>query len=232
VLLAQAHIDNGDPKKALVVGGEVARQFPDQPVAQMLSKAVCAQAHQHAGNVEEAASLMADVERAMGDMPLADSHKLLIARTALATGRLEIGQGLIESIARNNTDRPLVVAAALRAAQGTAVEEACQSIVERAGADVQQALRELQQAKRDSDFARAIEIGEAALQSSPGNFTVQMELCTLYLVAMGRLGQAEQHGARAHELLALLDERQPNHTRVAAAKKFYRERLAASGAVA
>jgi tetratricopeptide (TPR) repeat protein len=196
----------------------------------MLSKAVCAQAHQRNGNTQEASALMADVERTIGQTPLGDAHKLLIAKTALATGRLQVGQGLIEAIARNNTDKPLMVAAALRAAQGTPVEAACQDIVERAGSEVQQALKDLLQAKRDGEFARALEIGEAALALSPANFTIQMELCTLYLVAMGRLGQAQQHAQRARELLGALEERQPNHNRVASARKFYRERIAAAGA--
>src|SRR6185369_4099730 len=197
VLLAQALLDNGDPKKALAVGIDMAKQFPEQPEAQVLSKAVCAQAHQRTGNEKEAASLMADVERAMPQTPLGDAHKLLIAKTALATGRLEVGQGLIESIARNNTDRPLVMAAALRSVQGTAIESACQAAVERAGADVQRALRDLLHAKREGDFERALEVGEVALELSPTNFSVQIELCTLYLVAMGRLGQAQKHALRA-----------------------------------
>lgn len=230
VLLAQALIDSGDPKKALVVGAEVAKQFPDLPEAQVLSKAVCAQAHQQTGNAAEAAALMAEVERTLGDTPLPDAHKLLIAKSALATGRLEVGKELIEAVARNNSDRPLMVAAALRAAQGTPVEGACQAIVARAGNELQQALRDLQQAKREGDFARAIGVGEASLALSPTNFTVQMELCTLYLVAMSRLGDAERHAARARELLATLEERYPEHNRVAAAHKFYRERMAAAPA--
>jgi len=231
VLLAQALLDNGDPRKALAVGIDVAKQYPEQPVAQMLSKAVCAQAHQRTGNEKEAASLMADVERAIAQTPLADSHKLLIAKSALATGRLAVGQGLIESVARNNSDRPMVMAAALRAAQGTAVEGACQDIIARAGSEVQQALRDLHHAKREGDFARAIEVGEVALALSPENFSVQIELCTLYLVAMGRLGQTQEHALRARDLLAALDERQPNHPRVAAARKFYRERLSDAAVV-
>lgn len=230
VLLAQAHLDNGDAKKALAVATDAARQFADHPVAQVLTKAVCAQVHQHTGNTGEAAKLMAEVERGVADMPLPDQHKLLVAKSALATGKLDLGQSLIESVARNNTDRPLVVAAALRAAHGTPVEGACQEIVERAGSEVQQALQDLQRAKREGDFAQAIEVGEKALQLSPANFTVQIELCTLYLVAMSRLDTPREHAARAKDLLGLLEARHPNHMRVASARKFYRERLAAAAA--
>ncbi len=232
VLLAQALLDHGDPKRALSVGADVARQFPDLPAAQLLSKAVCAQAHHRNGNAQEAAALMAEIERAIGDTPMGDAHRLLVAKSALATGRVELGQGLIESVARSNTDRPLVVAAALRAAQGTAAEGACREIVARAANDIQRALHDLQQAKRDGDFARAIDIGESALALSPGHFTVQMELCTLYLVAMARLERPAEHASRARELLAMLEERHPEHNRVAAARKFYRERLAAAASVA
>ena len=143
-----------------------------------------------------------------------------------------MGQGLIEAIARNNSDKPLIVAAALRAAEGTPVEAACQTLVERAGAEMQRALDGLHQAKRSGDFAQAIEIGESAFRLSPANFSVLIELCTLYLVAMSRLGKAREHALRARELLASLEERHPNHSRVAAARKFYRERLAQAGAAA
>jgi CheY-like chemotaxis protein len=232
VLLAQALIDNGDPKKALAVAADVAKQYPDQPAAQVMSKAMCAQAHQQSGNAAEALKLMAEVEAELGATSLDDTHKLLVAKTALATGRHDIGQELIEAIARNNTDKPLVVAAALRAAAGTPVEAACHSLVERAGAEVQRALEGLLQAKRNGDFAQAIDIGESARQLSPANFSVLIELCTLYLIAMSRLGKAREHALRARELLASLEERHPNHTRVAAARKFYRERLAQAGAAA
>lgn len=227
VLLAQALVDSGDTKRALSVAADVVKQFPEDPAAQMLSKAVSAQAHQQNGNSAEAALLMAQVEQAIGETALDDTHKLLVAKTAMATGRLEIGQELIAAIARNNTDRPLMVAAALRAAHGTPVEGQCMALVERAGADVQQALETLKEAKRNGDFENAISVGEVALSLSPTNFIVLIELCTLYLVAMGRLGQAEVHAARARELLTSLEEKHPNHSRVAAARKFYRERLSA-----
>jgi CheY-like chemotaxis protein len=232
VLLAQAHLDNGDAKKALAVATDAAKQYADHPVAQVLTKAVSAQAHQRTGNVEEAGKLMAEVERGLQVTPLPDANKLLVAKSALATGRLELGQGLIESVARANTDKPLMLNAALRAAQGTPVEAACQDIVAKAGAEVQQVLQDLQLAKRNADFVRAIELGESALAVSPSNFHIQIELCTLYLVAIGRVaGGAAEHAARAQDLLQELDSKHPNHTRVAAARKFYRERVAAAGAL-
>jgi CheY-like chemotaxis protein len=226
VLLAQALFDNGDPKKALSVATDAARQFPDDPGAQVLAKAVCAQVHQHNGNTAEAAKLMGEVERALEGAMLGDANKLLIAKSALATGRLDLGQQLIGSVARDNTDKPLMLNAALRAAKGTPVESACQDLVARAGADVQQALQDLQRAKREADFVRAIEVGETALAVSPANFHIQIELCTLYLVAMGRAGRQPEHATRAEDLLISLDRKHPNHSRVAAARKFYRERLA------
>jgi tetratricopeptide (TPR) repeat protein len=131
-------------------------------------------------------------------------------------------------ISPDNTDKPLMVAAAMRAASGTPVEEAFKAAVERAGADIQEALQALRQAKRDGDLAKAIAIGEGALELSPANFNVLIELCTLYLLAMNRLGNAQEHTERARVMLALLEERYPHHGRVAAARKFYRERLAAA----
>ena len=92
--------------------------------------------------------------------------------------------------------------------------------------DQQQALQDLQHAKRSADFIRAIELGESALAVSPANFHIQIELCTLYLVAMGRACGKPEHAMRAKDLLTALDRKHPNHTRVAAARKFYRERLA------
>ena len=228
LLLAQALVDSGDTRKALSVAADVVKQFPEQPQAQILSKAVSAQAHQRSGNAEAAAGLMAEVEQSLAHTPLADEHKLMVAKSALATGRLDVGQGLIEAVARNNTDKPLLVAAALRAAQGTPVEAQCRERVAQAGAEVQRALEGLAQAKRSGEFAQAISIGEMALTLSPANFTVLIELCTLYLVAMTRLGQAQQHAERARELLDSLEARHANHDRVAAARKFYRERLAAA----
>lgn len=226
VLLAQALLDNGDPRKALAVAADAAKQYADNLGAQVLSKAVCAQVHQHTGNTAEAAKLMAEVESGLATASLLDSNKLLIAKSALVTGKLDLGQGLIEVVARNNTDKPLMLSAALRAAQGTPAEGACQDIVARAGADVRQALENLQQAKRNADFIHAIEVGETALAVSPANFHIQIELCTLYLVTMGRACGKPEHATRAEDLLLALDRKHPNHTRVAAARKFYRERLA------
>lgn len=227
VLLAQALLDSGDAQRALAVAADVTKQFADHPTAPLLSKALAAQAHQQSGHADEAARLMAELEPCIAGAALDDGQRLLLAKSALATGRLEIGQSLIETIARNNSDKPLVLAAALRAAEGTPAEGPCQALVERAGADVREALAALHEAKRNGEFAEAIRIGEQALALSPAHFTVQIELCTLYLVAMGRLGQAPQHAARARDLLAALEQQHPHHSRVAAARKFYRERLAA-----
>jgi len=228
VLLAQALLDNGDPTRALTVAADVSRQFSEHSTAQLLCKAVRAQGLQQTGSVAEAAALMADIESSLTAAALDDHDKLLVAKTALSTGRMDFGQAIIEGVARNNTDKPLMVAAALRAAQGTPVEHECKALVERAGVEVESALQGLRQAKRDGDFAQAISVGEAALKLSPANFAVLIELCTLYLVAMTRLGHAQQHAERAAELLAVLEGRYPNHDRVAAARKFCRERLAAA----
>lgn len=227
VLLAQALLDSGEAGKALAVATEVGRRFAEDGAARLLAQALSAQAHQRTGNEAEAGKLMTEVERGLADTELGDEHKLVVAKSALATGRLDLGQNLIEAVARNNTDRPLMVASAVRAARGTPVEAACQALAEQASAHVTQALQELLQAKRSGDFAQALAIGERALTAAPANFALRIELCTLYLVAMSRLGQAAEHAARARELLGRLEASHPNHSRVAAARKFFRERVAA-----
>ena len=228
VLLAQALLDSGDPKRSLAVAADVNRQWPDHATAQMMCNAVRIQGLQQTGATKEAAALMTDIEASLADAVLDNHDKLLLAKAALATGRMAVGQGLIESIARDNTDKPLMVAAAMRAAAGTPVEEAFKAAVERAGADIQDALQALRQAKRDGDLTKAIAIGEGALELSPANFNVLIELCTLYLLPMNRLGKAQEHTERARMMLDSLEERYPHHGRVAAARKFYRERLAAA----
>ena len=225
VLLAQALVDSGDPARALAVATEVARHYPGHAAAQTLCKAIHVQGLAQGGSTEEATALMDDIESSPVPAALDDDGRLLLAKTALAAGRVAFGRELVETVARNNTDKPLMLAAALRVADGSAQEDACKQWVERAGAEVEQALRDLRQAKRDGDFARAIAVAETALAQSPKHFTVLIELCTLYLVAMPRLGQAEEHAARALALLAQLEECHPNHDRVAAARRFCRERL-------
>lgn len=227
LLLAQALIDSGEPRRALTVAAEQGKQFAELAEVQLLSKALQAQGLQQLGQDDKALALMQAVLQELPNASLRDEHKLLLARSALATGELELGQALILAVARNNSDQPLLLAASLQSAKGTPVEAACQELIERAGMDVEQALRQLQQAKRGGDLGEAIEVGEAALALAPQNFSVQIELCTLYLIAMNRLGQAQQHAGRARELLEQLVARHPNHDRVAAARKFFRERVKA-----
>lgn len=227
MLLAQALIDSGEPRRALTVASEQGKQFADVAEVQLLSKALQAQGLQQLGQEDKASALMQEALKALPGVSLRDEHKLLLARSALATGELELGQALILAVARNNSDQPLLLAASLQSARGTPVEAACQELVERAGKDVEQALQQLQQAKRGGDLAKAIEVGEAALALAPQHFSVQLELCTLYLIAMNRLGQAQQHADRARGLLELLQARHPNHDRVAAVRKFFRERVEA-----
>lgn len=225
MLLAQALIDKGDLGRGAQVAQEQAKQFADTPGAQMLGQALQAQGLQQLGQHEKAAALMSQAQ-ASGDLrSLPDLHKLLVARSAVATGDLELGQALIVEVARNNSDQPMLLAAALRSAKGTAIEASCNQQIEREGRDVAEALLQLQHAKRGGDLGQAILVGETALLRAPQNFSVQIELCTLYLIAMSRLGQAEEHGARARELLEQLEARHPNHDRVAAARKFFRERV-------
>lgn len=224
MLLAQALMDNGEIGKGVMMAQEQGKQFADLPAARALGKALQAQGLHQLGQADKAATLMAEAQQG-GMEELPDAHKLLMARSALATGNLELGQALILAVARNNSDQPMMLAAALNSAKGTAVEEACREQVEREGRDVDEALQQLQQAKRGGDLAQAIVVGEAALVRAPHNFSVLIELCTLYLIAMNRMGQAQQHADRARELLDQLTARYPNHDRVAAARKFFRERI-------
>lgn len=69
--------------------------------------------------------------------------------------------------------------------------------MEHAGAELERAVKKIRQAKRDGDLALAISAGKAALALSPTHFTVLIELCTVYLVAMPRLGKAKEHANRA-----------------------------------
>lgn len=227
MLLAQALIDKGEVGRGVQVAQDQVKQFPDLPGARALGNALQAQGFQLLGQPDKAAELMALAQQGSGMAELPDAHKLLMARSALATGNLALGQDLILAVARNNSDQPMVLAAAMQSAKGTAVEAACREQVEREGRSVDEALQQLQQAKRGGDLAQAIVVGEAALRRAPQNFSVQLELCTLYLIAMNRLGQAEQHAERARELLEQLGNRYPDHDRVAAARKFFRERVKA-----
>ena len=232
LLLAQALLDSGDAMRALGVAGDVAKRFADAPGARLLAKALNAQAQQKLGNAEAAAALMDEVAQALDATPLDEQHKLLVAKSALAAGRTELGQRLITAVARDNSDRPLLLASALRAAAGTPAEAECRALVEQAGKEMAEAMGQLQQAKRSGNVAQALEIGERALTLSPQNFNVLIELCSLHLIAMGRLGPAEpgreRHRERSRELLAQLERSHPNHDRVAAARKFFRERAGAA----
>lgn len=236
VLLAQALLDTGDTTRALALSGEVAKRFATEPAARLMAKALSAQAQQRLGNEAAAGALMDEVAQELGQDPtlagLDEQHKLLVAKSALATGRNELGQGLITEVARNNSDRPLLLATALRAAAGTPAEAECRALVEQANQQMSATMGELQKAKRSGDVARALEIGEQALTQSPQNFNVLIELCSLHLLAMGRLGKGEpareQHRERSRELLAQLERSHPNHDRVAAARKFFRERAGAA----
>lgn len=230
LLLAQALLDNGDAMRALGVAGDVAKRFADAPGTKLLAKALNAQAQQRLGNAEAAAALMGEVSQLLDEQaaPLDEQHKLLVAKSALATGCTELGQQLITELARDNSDRPMLLATALRAAAGTPAEAECRALIERAGQEMAATMSQLQQAKRSGNVAQALEIGERALSLSPHNFNVLIELCSLHLIAMTRLGQAEQHRERSRELLAQLERSHPNHDRVAAARKFYRERAGAA----
>jgi CheY-like chemotaxis protein len=225
VLLAQALVNSGESKKALTLVGDMARRFASQPNAQFMAKALTAQAQHKLGNTAEASILMGELKQHLSEVSLDESGKLLLAKTALATGQDELGQQLINEVARNNSDRPMMLAAALRAAEGSAIEAQCREQVLAAGKVVETALQQLQLAKRSGDVAKALTVGEEALEMSPQHFTVQIELCTLHLIAMTRLGSASEHADRARELLGKLEESNPDHDRVAAARKFFRERV-------
>jgi DNA-binding NarL/FixJ family response regulator len=233
LLLAQALLDKGDAMRALSITGELSKRFAQQPEAQLLGKALSAQAQQRLGNTAAATALMLEVEQAMPGAVLDERDKLMVAKSALNTGLTALGQGLITEVARNNSDRPLLLATALRSAAGTAAEADCRALIEQAGREASQTMGELQQAKRSGDVAAALEVGERALALSPQNFNVLIELCSLHLIAMGRQAadehRREQHRARAAELLARLELSHPNHDRVCSARKFYRERAGSGG---
>ncbi|WP_077037241.1 response regulator [Pelomonas sp. KK5] len=227
LLLAQALVNAGDPQKALGLAGELAKRFPNQANTQYLAKALSAQAQGKLGNAAAAAELMNELKAHAGEVELDESGKLLLARTALSTGQEDFGQQLISEVARNNSDRPMMLAAAMRAAAGTAREAELREQVMAAGKVLEGSLQQLQAAKRSGDLARALEIGEAALAQSPQHFSVLIELCTLHLIAMTRLGSASEHADRARALLDRLESSNPDHDRVAAARKFFRERVGA-----
>lgn len=235
VLLTQALLDSGEPLRAATLAAELGKRFAEQGSARLLAKALSAQAQQQLGNEAAATALMDEVaaKLASDGAELDGPSKLLLARSALNTAHPELGQQLIAEVARNHGDKPLLMASALRAAVGTPAEDECRALIARASEEVAQVMGDLQRAKRSGELAQALEIGEQALLRSPQNFNVLIELCTLHLIAMGRPAvepaARQEHRERARELLERLEQRHPNHDRVAAARKFFRER-AGSGA--
>ncbi len=235
VLLTQALLDSGEPLRAATLAAELGKRFAEQGSARLLAKALSAQAQQQLGNEAAATALMDEVaaKLASDGAELDGPSKLLLARSALNTAHPELGQQLIAEVARNHGDKPLLMASALRAAVGTPAEAECRALIARASEEVAQVMGDLQRAKRSGELAQALEIGEQALLRSPQNFNVLIELCTLHLIAMGRPAvepaARQEHRERARELLERLELGHPNHDRVAAARKFFRER-AGSGA--
>jgi len=227
LLLSQALVNGGDAQRALTLAGETAKRFPDHSDTQFLTKALSAQAQSQLGNEAAAAALMAELKSHAGEVNLDENGKLVLAKAALAVGQDDLGQQLIVEVARNNSDRPMMLAAAMRAAAGSAKEAECRDQVMAAGKVLEGTLQQLQAAKRSGDLAKALTVGEEALSLSPLHFTVQIELCTLHLIAMNRSDEAGAHADRARELLARLELINPDHDRVAAARRFFRERVGA-----
>ncbi|MFN3809363.1 MAG: response regulator [Roseateles asaccharophilus] len=230
VLLAQALLDNGEPARAATLAAELGKRFAEQGPARLLAKALGAQAQQQLGNETAAAALMDEVAAALETegTALDGPSKLLLARSALSTGHPDLGQQLIGEVARNHGDKPLLMASALRAAAGTPAEAECRKLIERASEEVAQAMTDLQRAKRSGELGQALEVGERILARSPQNFNVLIELCTLHLIVMGRQTDEavrQTHRDRARELLERLELHHPMHDRVAAARKFFRERV-------
>jgi tetratricopeptide (TPR) repeat protein len=230
VLLAQALLDSGDAMRALSVAGDIGKRFAQAAGAPLLAKALSAQAQQRLGNGAAASALMATVAQDLALAPLDEQQKLLVAKSALLTGHPTLGQALIGEMARQHSDRPLLLASLLRTAKGTSAEAECRALVEQAGREMTEVMSELQRSKRSGDVAGALAVGERALALSPQNFNVLIELCSLHLIAMTRAEQPIPHQARAAELLAQLELSHPKHDRVAAARKFYRERVGAAPA--
>ena len=225
VMLSQALLNSGDTQRAMALATDLAKRFPNQPQTQFLAKALNAQAQTKLGNTAAATALMDELKEHMAEVSLDENAKLMVAKTALATGDQELGKTLITEVARNNSDRPMMLAAAIKASQGTALEAECREMVVAAGNVVETALEQLQQAKRSGDLVKALAVGEEALLLSPQHFSVLIELCTLHLIAMTRLGSAREHSDRARLLLTKLESINPEHDRVAAARKFFRERV-------
>ena len=225
LLLSQALVNGGDAQQALTLADETAKRFPNQSNTQFLTKALSAQAQSKLGNERAAAALMDELKAKVSEVSLDENGQLLLAKTALATGQDELGQQLIAEVARNNSDRPMMLVAAMRAAAGSPKEAECREQVMAAGKVLEGSLQQLQVAKRNGDLAKALTVGEEALSLSPQHFTVQIELCTLHLIAMNRGDADGAHANRARELLARLETSRPDHDRVAAARKFFRERV-------
>ncbi|MBV8123296.1 MAG: tetratricopeptide repeat protein [Paucibacter sp.] len=215
LVLAQVHVDLGEPKLAHQVLDEVGASLKDDPSARSALSAVRSQAFREQG---EHAAAGESLRRALdGIEARADIASILIAKAALKSGDpalIERGARLLEQAVKDDHENLRIVSLARQTLVDTGQQALIASLVDGPAEALKQQVAEAKTLLKEREFAKAVERLDALLASYADNTAVLLETVRAYLLEMSFTGVNPAKMKRVVALMARLDALMPHSEKV------------------
>jgi len=220
--LAQAHVDAGEPDKALQVLDTGTKSFGDTGVFAQVKASVKAQAHAALGEPELARKSLERARNLIRD-PQGDLATVTMAKACLALGDHEEGLKLLSLAVRADEKNRKIVGFARKALVDSGLEAHIEDIVDPAKKEILAIVSEAAALMRKARFSEAFEKLKEAFDRAPDHVETLMAAAQLNLLWMSQNGYDEAYAQKASSYLDALDRLVPGNERAANFRRFLGE---------
>jgi DNA-binding response OmpR family regulator/Tfp pilus assembly protein PilF len=214
--LCRVQLEQGDLKAVADTLKNNKNTLRASPEGQLVMAVTQGMAHTRAGNLQEAAKALNEVENLRAAGTRGDAQLMLdLAGVCMAGGRYDEADGIVADVARNAHDSEALLAKARRIYDEAGRTDAGASVLASATADVRKLNNEGVVLAQRGDYRTAVDKLLTACSEAPYNPRIMMNAVWVILKYIDQVGLDEKliEAARGH--LAEAERLAPGHSRIA-----------------
>ncbi len=226
--LAQAHVDSGEPEKALQVLDTGTKSFGDSGMYGQVKASVKAQAHIQLGEPELAKKSLDRARNLIRD-PQGDLATVSMAKACLALGEQEEGIRLLSLAVKADENNKQIVAFVKKALTDSGLEAHVEDIVDPAKREVLAIVSEAASLMRKAKFLEAFDKLDQAFARAPNHVETLLAAAQLNLLWMSQNGFEDSYAEKAASYLDKVESIRPGTERTANFRRYLNDLASRSG---
>lgn len=227
--LAQAHVDAGEPEKALQVLDAGTKSFGDSGIYGQVKASVKAQAHVQLGEQDLAKKSLERAKNLIRD-PQGDLATVSMAKACLVLGEQEEGIRLLSLAVKADENNKKIISFARKALVDSGLEAHVEDIVDPAKKEVLAIVSEAASLMRKAKFTEAFDKLDQAFARAPDHVETLMAAAQLNLLWMSQNGYEESYAQKAASCLDKVESLDPGTERTANFRRFLNDLASRSSA--